>query len=126
MSNRKPFNDCAGYVASKKNPLTNVHNVIYIAAEQGIDADGKYVTVCEKHKEMVSSTSIPKARIDMKDASEWCSECKSLQAYHDNMEARIATQEQHWLEQRGLHRDDEQMFDPKPTVAEQDTTHYIW
>src|SRR5579885_1710612 len=30
MSNRKPFNDCAGYVASKKNPLTDIHNVIYI------------------------------------------------------------------------------------------------
>jgi hypothetical protein len=34
MSNRKPFNDRAGYVASRKNPLTNIHNVIYVAAEQ--------------------------------------------------------------------------------------------
>lgn len=78
MSNRKPFNDRAGYVASKKNPLTNTSNVIYIASEQGIDAEGKYITVCEGHGTMISSTSVPNARIDMKDASEWCSTCRAL------------------------------------------------
>jgi hypothetical protein len=78
MSKRKPFNDRAGYVASRKNPLTGVHNVIYIASEQGIDADAKYVTVCEAHCQMVSATSIPRARLDMKDASQWCSECQLL------------------------------------------------
>jgi len=78
MSNRKPFNDRAGYVASKKNPLTGIHNVIYIASEQGIDTSGKYVTVCEAHKQMVSSVSIPNARIDMKDASQWCATCQSM------------------------------------------------
>lgn len=75
---RKPFNDCAGYVASKKNPLTNIHNVIYIASEQGIDATDKYVTVCECHSTMISAPNMPKARMDMKDASEWCAECKIL------------------------------------------------
>ena len=80
MSKRKPFNDCAGYIASKKNPITNIHNVIYIAAEQGIDADGKYVIVCEAHKQMVSSTSIPKARAAMKDAAQWCTACQSMYA----------------------------------------------
>jgi len=78
MSARKPFNDCAGYIASKKKPLTGIHNVIYIAAEQGIDADGKYITVCEAHKQMVSSTNIPKARTDMKDATQWCTNCQSI------------------------------------------------
>lgn len=77
MSNRKPFNDRTGYVASKKNPITGISNVIYVASEQGIDADGKYITICEGHKQMVSSTSIPKARIDMKDASQWCSGCQA-------------------------------------------------
>ena len=77
-SNRKPFNDCAGYVASKINPATGIHNVIYIAADAGIDAEHKYVTVCEGHKQMISSTSIPKARVDMKNASQWCSKCQSL------------------------------------------------
>ncbi len=78
MSNRKPFNDRAGYVASKINPLTDISNVIYIASEQGIDSDKKYITVCEAHHTMVSSASIPLARIDMKDASKWCETCKHL------------------------------------------------
>jgi len=76
MPNRKPFNDRAGYVASKKNPFTGISNVIYVASEQGIEADGKYITICEGHKQMIGSSSIPKARIDMKDASQWCSDCQ--------------------------------------------------
>ncbi len=76
MSNRKPFNDRAGYVASKINARTGVHNVIYAAAEAGIDADARYATVCEAHGCMVSSTTLPKARMDMKDATRWCSSCK--------------------------------------------------
>jgi hypothetical protein len=78
MSNRKPFNDCAGYVASKINPLTNIANVIYVASEAGIDADHKYVVVCECHKLMISTTSVPKARVCMKDASEWCTQCQEM------------------------------------------------
>ncbi len=78
MSNRKPFNDRVGYVASRINPLTGISNVIYIASLQGIDSDKKYVTVCEAHHTMVSSTSIPTARIDMKDASQWCETCQHL------------------------------------------------
>jgi HNH endonuclease len=80
MSNRKPFNDRAGYIASKKNTLTGSHNVIYIAAEQGIDADRKYVTVCEGHKQMVSSTSVKNAYVDMRNSSQWCTDCQSLVA----------------------------------------------
>lgn len=77
-SKRKPFNDRAGYVASRKNALTNIHNVIYIASEQGIDVGDKYVTVCEAHGTMIGSPNIPTARIDMKDASQWCGVCRSL------------------------------------------------
>lgn len=76
---RKPFNDCAGYVASRKNAITNIHNVIYLAAEQGIDAgNNKYVTVCEAHSTMIGSPNIPKARDAMKDASQWCAACQEL------------------------------------------------
>lgn len=83
MSNRKPFNNRAGYVASKKNPITSTSNVIYVASAQGIEADSKYITVCEGHNQMISSTSIPKARVDMKNASQWCSDCKSLEDSHE-------------------------------------------
>jgi hypothetical protein len=85
MSNRKPFNDRAGYIASRKNPLTNIHNVIYIATEQGIDADGKYITVCEAHGQMVSSANIPNARVDMKDAIKWCSNCADIAGSDNNL-----------------------------------------
>src|SRR5438132_14431154 len=36
MSNRKPFNDRAGYVASRKNPLTNIHNVMYLPLSRAL------------------------------------------------------------------------------------------
>lgn len=76
---RKPFNDRAGYVASRKNALTNIHNVIYVASQQGIDVGMmKYVTVCEAHGRIIGSPNIPTARIDMKDASQWCGVCRSL------------------------------------------------
>ena len=79
MSNRKPYRDCAGYVASRKNPLTGKHNVIYVASEQGLDTgDKKYVTICEAHLEMIAATSVAKARVDMKDAMHWCSGCQHL------------------------------------------------
>jgi len=81
VSNRKPFNDRAGYVASKINQLTGIANVIYVASEAGIDASSRYVTVCEAHHLMIASTSIPNARIDMKDASQWCAECQKIR--HD-------------------------------------------
>lgn len=78
MSNRKPFNDCAGYVASRKNTITGIHNVIYIASEQGVDAEHKYITVCEAHHTMVSIPNIPQARIAMKDATSFCESCRQL------------------------------------------------
>lgn len=78
VSIRKPFNDRAGYVASRKNALTNIHNVIYEAKEAGIDAQYRYVTVCEAHNQMISTGSLVNARIDMKNASKWCSKCRTL------------------------------------------------
>ena len=47
MSNRKPYNDRTGYVASRHNIVNNGWVVIYQAKEQGIDASGgKYAVVC--------------------------------------------------------------------------------
>lgn len=79
VSSRKPFNHLAGYRASKKNPLTGIHNVIYEAAEQGIDAWGnRYAVVCEAHKQIGGAPSMPKARELMKDATEFCTDCRDL------------------------------------------------
>lgn len=78
-SSRKPFNHLAGYRASKKNPLTGIHNVIYEAEAQGIDAWGnRYAVVCEGHKTIGGAPSMPKARELMKDATEFCLDCREL------------------------------------------------
>jgi hypothetical protein len=78
MSKRKVYSDYAGYIAQRINVLTGVPNVIYIAVEQQIDADHKYVTVCEAHSNMINAASIRSARADMADASEWCADCQKL------------------------------------------------
>jgi hypothetical protein len=79
QSIRKPHNQDAGYVASRKNALTGQANVIYVAAEQGIDVgEMKYAVVCDAHAAFEGETSIPRARVLMKDAAEFCLECRKL------------------------------------------------
>lgn len=75
MRTRKPFNDCAGYIASRRNEINQGHVTIYIAAEQGIDVGtDKYAVVCETHGTILGTTSIPKARPFLK-IPEFCEEC---------------------------------------------------
>ncbi len=75
MSKRKPFNDRAGYVASRKNNINRGWVVIYIATQQGLDnSDGKYAVVCEKHSIICNTSSIPKARPFLKHP-EFCEQC---------------------------------------------------
>lgn len=62
MGKRKPYNDKAGYIASRRNNINRGWVVIYITAEQGIDCDNKYAVVCEKHNVTCSTTSIKRAR----------------------------------------------------------------
>ena len=82
MSTRKPYNDNAGYIASRHNQINGGWVVIYVAAEQGIDAgydpltgkDYKYATVCETHATICGTSSIPKARPFLK-FPEFCEAC---------------------------------------------------
>lgn len=75
MSNRKPYNDKAGYVASRHNMINNGWVVIYVAKEQGLeDEAGKYAVVCELHKTLTFVTSIPKARPMLK-CPDFCEDC---------------------------------------------------
>lgn len=77
MSKRKPYNNKAGYVASRRNDINQGWVVIYVAADQGIDtSDGKYAVVCEKHSTICNTSSIPKARPFLK-RPEFCEECMS-------------------------------------------------
>jgi len=75
VSKPKPYNDRAGYIASRHNIINGGWVVIYVAAEQGIDVgDNKYVAVCELHGTQCGTTSIPKARPFLK-IPEFCERC---------------------------------------------------
>lgn len=81
-SKRKPYNNLAGYVASRHNTISNGWVVIYVAAEQGIDVGDnpltgkpyKYAAVCELHGTICGASSIPSARPFLK-YPEFCEEC---------------------------------------------------
>lgn len=75
-SNRKPYNDRAGYIASRRNEINRGWIVIYEASEQGLDVDGRYAVVCETHNTVCGTTSIPKARPFLK-IPEFCEPCMS-------------------------------------------------
>ena len=80
-SKRKPHNEDAGYIASRRSGLNRGWVVIYYAKEQGLDdTDGKYAVVCQTHNSIVNTTSLPKARFAMKsvDFCEKCMEAKAM------------------------------------------------
>ena len=78
MSNRKPFNGCAGYVASRRNLVNRGWAVIYKAAEAGLDASGgSWVCVCETHGTICNFHSLKKARAALAYV-DWCEECMTL------------------------------------------------
>ena len=75
MSRRKPYNDRAGYVSSRRNYITGDFNVLYRAAEAGMDtSDGPWATVCEKHGTICNHRSLTLARQHLPDA-DWCEAC---------------------------------------------------
>ena len=76
MSKRKPFNDCAGYIASRHNLINSGWVVIYLAEAQGFDpADGKYLVVCELHHTNLQTASLRLARPLLK-YPDFCDECR--------------------------------------------------
>ena len=75
---RKPHNQDAGYVAEKIFKPSGSHIVIYRAAEQGVSVEHKFAVVCSKHGTMTSETSIPRARMDMKNP-QFCEQCWEAQ-----------------------------------------------
>jgi hypothetical protein len=78
MSKRKPYNDCAGYVASRRNAITGGWLVIYRAEEAGLDpSGGQWVTSCECHGTLCNHSSLPKARDSMK-SPDFCEACQEL------------------------------------------------
>lgn len=77
---RKQHSDELGYIAERVNPyVAGTKVVIYKAAEQGIDAWGhKYAVVCDAHRQIGGTDSVPKAREFMKQPEEFCTDCRTL------------------------------------------------
>lgn len=79
-SRRKPMNDRAGYVASRRNPITGGWNVIYRASEAGLDpSGGPWVVSCEEHGVVCNHKNLPGARSSMKWPG-FCEACMALAA----------------------------------------------
>lgn len=94
MSNRKPHNQDAGYIAEKIYAPSHSHIVIYVAEEQGMDVgSAKYAVVCSTHATLCGSTSLPDARKLMKHP-EFCMDCMEQPA------APIAEEPNHTTEGR--------------------------
>lgn len=75
MSNRKPYNDRLGYIASRHNLLNGEWAVIYLSEAQGLDPEaGKYAVVCEAHSSIYQTTNLSLARTAMK-SPDFCEEC---------------------------------------------------
>lgn len=87
-SKRKPYNDRAGYIASRKNPVTGDWAVIYNAKQAEIDADYRHVVVCEAHGNMIASASRDLAYADMKTPWEWCDDCRKASEPAPELESR--------------------------------------
>jgi len=76
---RKQHNTEPGYVAERMNPyVPGSKVVIYVGALQEIDVEGKYAVVCDAHGTTSGATSVPKARLAMKDPALFCDECRNL------------------------------------------------
>lgn len=96
MSTRKPYNDLAGYVASRHNIINNGWVVIYVAAEQGMDVGEKYMVSCELHGALVGVSSVAKARPRLK-VPDFCEECMA-----DARREGVTTMEQSTLCECGV------------------------
>lgn len=106
MSNKKPYNDRAGYVASRHNMINNGWVVIYFAKEQGLDdSAGKYATVCETHNTILQTTSLPKARPLLK-FPEFCEEC--MKQYQLPYKVRVEWHEGQGYHEVGLYRTEQE------------------
>lgn len=75
MSNRKPYNDRAGYIASLRSGAGRGWIVIYDATRANLDASaGRYAVSCETHSVLANVSSMPKARSAMK-CPDFCEAC---------------------------------------------------
>ncbi len=121
-SNRKPYNNKAGYIASRRAAPNKGWVVIYDAAEAGLEASaGKYAVVCETHSAIVNTTSMPKARAIL-DAVDFCEQCQQIKAGRYSKPESLQHQVQQWKEIAADNEPDE--YTPTPEEKERDSRKF--
>src|SRR5216110_927621 len=70
------YNGLTGCVTQQKDEDTGITVGLYCAEQAGIDADGPWVTVCERHGTICSHTTQQKARETLA-LVEWCEACQA-------------------------------------------------
>lgn len=84
ISNRKPHNHLAGYICELRNPHSGGHTVIYDAVKASLDPEpGRYFASCETHSQLEYASSLPKARVMMKDPTIFCAACREIAGFGD-------------------------------------------
>lgn len=121
-SNRKPFNNKAGYIASRRAAPNKGWVVIYDAQAAGIDhSAGKYAVVCETHSSIINTTSMPKARAIL-DVVDFCEACQAINADRYKEPATIQEQVQQWQAIAADQEPDEETeYIPTPEEKERDS-----
>lgn len=89
MTARKPHADFAGYRCERRNPISGGHTIILdckLAEAQGAgivedykEEGGRYQVLCNEHGFIVHATSMPEARMCMKDTLLFCDECRAIE-----------------------------------------------
>jgi hypothetical protein len=70
-------NEPAGLLYRTTDRETGAVGSVYLASEQGVDADTKYVVVCETHSNTLADETLKVAKRDAANTRDWCDGCQS-------------------------------------------------
>lgn len=74
---QRKYAHLAGYRGAAPGPVKFSDNVLYDGIAQQMDTtEGRWQTVCEKHKTIMSHRTLAEARRHL-GTSEWCEECQT-------------------------------------------------
>jgi hypothetical protein len=79
MGKQYSVDGLSGKVWGGKNPHSGTRISVYHSEQAGMDSsDGtKYHAVCEDHSNMISETSITRAKSAAHDSTSWCEDCQA-------------------------------------------------
>lgn len=81
MPRHYEFNGLAGCVVQRKSRETGLLVGLYHAGQAGMDPEaGAWVTVCEKHGQLVNHETLALARYHLVNPMGWCEVCNGTEA----------------------------------------------